>query len=313
MAMVMLAALFYGPVASSAQDNVAAESEENLVHEQADPAGKKIYWLGIQAITADPPLKSHLKLEAGLLVMGVVPEAPAQRAGIQKFDILMKYEDVQLRQVADLGECVACCEGKEASIEIIRAGKRQTLQLTPGIRPVDEFALPQFSGNTDMDRVRKWLRQFNGDEGMKFHFVRPGFALPPQQSIEIPDGVSITIHRHADKPTRITVKRGGESWEATEETIDQLPQDVRPLVKQFFDANRNGKLGSQGGHDWLKKFSEESAPPRESESSADFEQRFQRLLEKVDNDDALERMRRQLEELREEIRKLNAAQQDNGQ
>jgi hypothetical protein len=52
----------------------------------------------------------------------------------------------------------------------------------------------------------------------------------------MPSGVSVSISKQEGQPTRITVKRGEETWEVVgddPESLNQLPADLRPFVEQM--------------------------------------------------------------------------------
>jgi hypothetical protein len=50
--------------------------------------------------------------------------------------------------------------------------------------------------------------------------------------LELPENMTVRIERNGKKPASIFVKRGDDKWEITEEQMDKLPQDVRPLVQR---------------------------------------------------------------------------------
>ena len=60
----------------------------------------------------------------------------------------------------------------------------------------------------------------------------------------MPNGeqVSITVERDGKQKANIKVKRGSESWELTEADLDELPEDIRPLV----ESQLNGAGTIQG-------------------------------------------------------------------
>ena len=45
--------------------------------------------------------------------------------------------------------------------------------------------------------------------------------------------MTIIVHKQGEEPTKITVKRGEDSWEVTERELDTLPEDVRPHVERM--------------------------------------------------------------------------------
>jgi hypothetical protein len=64
----------------------------------------------------------------------------------------------------------------------------------------------------------------------------------------MPNGVSISIHKEEGQPAQITVKRGDETWEVVGDdpkSLDQLPDDLRPFVERMLQNNGAGGIGFQ--------------------------------------------------------------------
>ena len=91
----------------------------------------------------------------------------------------------------------------------------------------------------DRETVERWLKQFGmnapGSWGNGITFVHPGagLVLPPGVNIrpELPDDMSVDIHREGKKPAEITVKKGKKTWKATEDDLSKLPEDIRHEVE----------------------------------------------------------------------------------
>jgi hypothetical protein len=50
--------------------------------------------------------------------------------------------------------------------------------------------------------------------------------------LELPENMTIKIERHGKEPAKIAVNRGDEKWEITEDQLENLPADLRPLVER---------------------------------------------------------------------------------
>ena len=204
------------------------------------------YWLGVHCRAAGELLRGQLGLaeNQGLVVNLVVPDSPAEAAGIKRHDVLVTAGGKLLGEVAHVMEAVRAADGKQLKIELIRAGKREELTITPDKRPNRVIsAVPRKPGDVaaDWDMIRKWLRWVEpgefGEGPMRFRFLRPGTILPPGPPPlpAMPGNLRVTITRQADKPASIVVQRGEEKWELTEEELDKLPDDIRPHVEQFLN------------------------------------------------------------------------------
>jgi S1-C subfamily serine protease len=87
--------------------------------------------LGVE-IGSDGSPEGDDSLNSGVKVLSVVPGDPAERAGIQKDDLVVKLGDRPVHDVEEFSVAVRQLKvGQEAPIELIRGGKPMTLTVTP--------------------------------------------------------------------------------------------------------------------------------------------------------------------------------------
>lgn len=60
-------------------------------------------------------------------------------------------------------------------------------------------------------------------------------ATPPSLVVHgavtpLPDDVSVTVLRKGSAPAAITIKKGDQTWEATEQDLSKLPKEIRPIA-----------------------------------------------------------------------------------
>jgi serine protease Do len=87
-------------------------------------------WLGveIQEVTPDLAQSFNLPKPEGALVAGVQKGGPAEKAGLKRGDIIIKFNGTPVQDEHQLPELVAQTEiGKTVPVEVIRNGKRITL------------------------------------------------------------------------------------------------------------------------------------------------------------------------------------------
>ena len=104
--------------------------------------GKKIVygWLGIQIQDIDEEIANYygLKDREGVLVYQVLPESPASKAGLRDGDIIKAYQGQPIHHSRELVDQVTNSKaGQRMNLEILRDGKRQTVQVEIGERPTD--------------------------------------------------------------------------------------------------------------------------------------------------------------------------------
>ena len=91
--------------------------------------------LGVEVQTLDQSLANSFHLDApnGALVSKVTPDSAASRAGLKAGDVILKYNDVDIRDAGQLSASVGMsAPGSKAQLEIWRDGKRRTLDVTIG-------------------------------------------------------------------------------------------------------------------------------------------------------------------------------------
>jgi hypothetical protein len=182
----------------------------------------KEYMLGVSCAPLTEDLRDELKIdeEQGLVVIDVIPDSPAGKGGLQKNDILVSVGGKPLVEVADLIAAVSAAGGNEMTITLVREGERQDVAVTPKKRRDINFDLPVPGARTPVG----------------VQIIRPGRMLPPRMALmmhqpDLPDDMSVTIQKRGKEPAKIKVEQGDKTWEVTEGTLDQLPEDVRPHVE----------------------------------------------------------------------------------
>ncbi|MCE5269096.1 MAG: PDZ domain-containing protein [Planctomycetaceae bacterium] len=228
---------------------VTVTGDGNAFYKVAGPLDAGQYWLGIECLPAPRPLRAQLNLseKQGLLVIAVVPESPAAKAGVKEHDVLVRVGDKPLGDVRDLVQAVEAAKETKLKIELIRGGKPQTVEATPRKRT-------EVSGQTvpppeagDWGTIQKWMEGMWAREGqdggpMRFWVARPGAIVPKDVLVPrpLPPDMSVVISKEGDKPANITVKRGDKKWEANETQLDKFPADVRPFVDQMLGRSAIG-------------------------------------------------------------------------
>lgn len=109
----------------------------NLMNASPEDADDQRTWIGV-VLTDVPPSVSAQIGDGGLLVTNVAKDSPADRAGIQQYDVIRSFNG---KPVTDLDvlvdEITAVGAGNQTKVEIIRGAKSQALDLTPAQRARD--------------------------------------------------------------------------------------------------------------------------------------------------------------------------------
>ncbi|HBB32964.1 MAG TPA: serine protease [Cyanobacteria bacterium UBA8803] len=106
-------------------------------------------YLGIQMVTLTPELRKEINQDneagfkvtrdKGVLIVRVVPNSPAQKAGLQPGDIIQKVGGQTIETANDVQQRVEASEvGANLEVEVNRQGKTTTLRVRPGLFPSNE-------------------------------------------------------------------------------------------------------------------------------------------------------------------------------
>jgi hypothetical protein len=102
-------------------------------------------YLGVTISRLPDPVRAQLPdtipREQGLLVEQVMKDSPAEKAGLQPFDILLQYNDQKLFSPEQLTRLVGSDTGSQpVKLTIVRGGKVSTLDVTIGETRLPESA-----------------------------------------------------------------------------------------------------------------------------------------------------------------------------
>lgn len=254
-------ALLVAPVRADEDKKEERKPERRAAVVERAPA----VWIGAMCVPADERLQAKLDIEdGGLVVVRVVPDSPAAKAGLKEDDVVVAVDGKQLEEPSDLLEAVAAAGEKKLKLEIVRGGEKKTIEVTPAPRPTEDvlrrFAEPGFGGAANAEqiermremiekagrnlpegerhRMQEWMeRAGRGEQGpFKMHTFGPGVVMQPGQYTgftvggQLPDDVTVTIKKKGREATAIQVERGEESWTIKEDELDRLPPDLRGPV-----------------------------------------------------------------------------------
>ncbi len=242
-------------------DNVAAPAAPEAPAAPQEPA----FWIGLRGRgVEDPVLRTQLQLaeDMGVVVEDVVPDSPAEKAGLRKHDIILRSNDDAVDSMAVLQEQVQAGGEKPLELKLLRLGKEMTFTVTPEQRPDDfgqlagtESAIPgqdAFGG-----QLGQLMQQLQGGAGLPggLRVFGPGMVLNNGRMNlnSIPNGVSVSIARNGDGPAQITVKKGEQTWTLSSDdakALAELPEDIRNFVTGMLQGQNGGLQAQFGNLDW---------------------------------------------------------------
>ncbi|HSR01373.1 MAG TPA: Do family serine endopeptidase [Methylophilaceae bacterium] len=100
-------------------------------------------WVGVEAQNLNTELAESFGLPSinGALIAGIIPNSPAERAGLRAGDVLIAINDKPVINSATMLNLIAVLKpNKKADLKIIRAGKQIDIAILIGKRPVPIIA-----------------------------------------------------------------------------------------------------------------------------------------------------------------------------
>jgi hypothetical protein len=120
-------------VARAADDDAKIVRKVVVVRDEGEKA--PTVWIGVRLTPVPAPLAAHIG-EHGVMVANVVADSPADKAGLQRYDVITSLAGSAVNQPQELVAAVAKVEsGKSAKFMVVRQGKPQELEITPVERP----------------------------------------------------------------------------------------------------------------------------------------------------------------------------------
>lgn len=107
-------------------------------------------YLGIQMVDLTPELRDQINsdqkaglnvtVDQGVLIVQVMPGTPAEAAGLEQGDIILKVNDISVTTASEVQEQVESSQvGDVLDVEVSRNGQSAVIQVRPSAFPVDQL------------------------------------------------------------------------------------------------------------------------------------------------------------------------------
>ena len=166
------------------------------------------YWIGATVETTPELLVAQLPIKEGegILLQYVVPESPAAKAGLQRFDVVVKIDGAPIANASDVAKIVDKTGDKTVKVEFFRKGKLTETNLTPAERPQNDVRLFPFGAP-------------NG--GSRFQIVRPGLIVSTPEAENAEDAPKAEENAEAKSAEVLLPHQGFQNLHPTEAAVPQ--------------------------------------------------------------------------------------------
>ncbi len=251
-------------------EHAGQEQEEEFLAVTLEGVASPSLWLGIQLKPVEADLAAHLGSDTGIFVMDVVDGSPAEKAGIQDADIIVKCDGTELNKVETILEVLSKLEGDDPSVElkILRHGKEKTIVAHPAPRPDDleeaqvhKLRRMMTLENGDGSNIHELL--LNGSKNNAFEFVAPGANIwvvgGEEEEIETGDldvkitkkndgkSVTVVVEKSDGKPATCVVTEDGKVTEYSGDELEELPKHIRVIVDPLLKPKSAMRLNINRG------------------------------------------------------------------
>ncbi len=205
-------------------------------------------------------LEKHLRLSPGqgLRIVNVQVHSPGGKAGLERDDIVIGFQDKDVDNHEDFVAAVAQAgAGNEVSLKIIHLGKRKTVKLTLGdwekVSVQADWKHPAEPEVSVSFRPGRMYRMKPGD--LNWHEIPwqdpgrvPDIGIDIQKHFDevhtfhhIKDGKSYSITIKGDpgsEDASITIRKGNTEHKAMVKDVDELPKEYQEAVREALEAAR---------------------------------------------------------------------------
>ncbi|MBK1878814.1 PDZ domain-containing protein [Pelagicoccus mobilis] len=167
-------------------------------------------YLGVYIESVPEILSDHLGLEpgVGVVVEGLVSGGPAESSGLQKGDIIMKFDDQLLIGTKQAVTLVKISEpGSEHELSIIRKGEKETLSVTLGSKKKEKkkkieqsrlapaAPVPPRVQELSREHAMRALRELELEDGNRIVVVGDGGEFDLERSMELNEEIEHMVQR----------------------------------------------------------------------------------------------------------------------
>jgi len=198
-------------------------------------------WLGV-ALSSVPEVLSRqlgevIPARQGVMVQSVSPDSPAQKAGIQAFDILLNYGDQKLYSAEQLTNLVATdTANKEVTLGVVRNGIKKDINVTLGSHSISTVPMtrhPMFGFNHQpmMPAFPRTMPDFR----------MPSLPTPSDKTHIMQQFESIQIKKLGGDRYHAEVEYQENDGEKKQFTFEGKYNEVREQIKSNIDLPENKK------------------------------------------------------------------------
>jgi hypothetical protein len=212
---------------STDESDSSAESRRNKGPDAQEFEERLV--IGVQCVEADDLIRHHLKLsDCGLVVVNVREGTPAAESGLQRFDVLVRVADTELKSRQELIEAVLSSNGHPLKLAVVRAGEPLTIAVTPRKMPVPVIMAPVMVGDDTKDLSNSGIEVQPGQvfPGLLFEGKLPNDDAEMQAMLQ-------QLRELAEQTTADSGQGGGIVLPRRDKQLSPTEQEIQQTIKNL--------------------------------------------------------------------------------
>jgi serine protease Do len=191
-------------------------------------------WLGVMIQQITPELQEKLDLEdqRGALVADVMPDGPADKAGIRRGDVIVTFDGKAVKEMSELPLVVGATPvGKKVKVGVIRGGREKTIEVTLG-RLEEEAAVSR-------------PEEARTDLGMVVEEISP--EISRRYSLDRDEGLAVVRVESSSPAGEAGIRPGDLILEIDQKAVRNL-SDYREMISGYGEGDTILFLIQRGGN-----------------------------------------------------------------
>ncbi|MCB2231740.1 PDZ domain-containing protein [bacterium] len=197
---------------------------------------KRTAWMGVYTQSVDRELADALKLDVdrGAIITNVADDSPAEKAGLQKDDIIIAVDSESIDRAADLTRAIADHRaGDEVTVKVLRDGQEKDLTVTLDSRRRGDVVIWSLDDNSRLPEAftlrDAYRMEPRGYLGVQIDDLSP--QLGEYFGVEKARGALVTEVEKDSPASKAGLKAGDVIVSLDEETVYDS-RDVTDLIRE---------------------------------------------------------------------------------
>lgn len=192
---------------------IPVNTAKGVIDELIEYGGVTRPWIGVIIQELTPELVEEFKVKEGALIGDVVPDTPAQKAGIKRGDVIIAVDGKEVKTPTELRHQILNKKvGQKVMITLIRDGVKKSIPVVTVEKPSE---MPEIEAKApeEIEKEGRWL-------GMEVSSITP--QLQRRYNLTETQGVVVTNVELNSKAYRMGVREGDIIQEINRRKVQSL-------------------------------------------------------------------------------------------